>query len=114
MQSAASNRAIRLADRKRPPSRIASPIPALMKIDPQESLDFFRIVTDLCSDGGTLAKLSAMTSIPLSSLGAYKNGTEPTFSVGLCLLRHWEIKTGKTRDQAPMIRRKVITRVRKH
>jgi hypothetical protein len=76
-----------------------------MNITPTESIDWFRILTDLCADGGSLYQVSRITSIPRSSLQSYKQGVEPSHSIGMCLLRLWSISTGKDRDEAPTIER---------
>lgn len=76
-----------------------------MTVTPDHRIDWFRVLTDLCRDGGSLYQLSRITSIPRSSLQNYKRGVEPTHSVGMCLLRLWCIKTGNDRDEAPTQRR---------
>jgi len=68
-------------------------------------IDWFRVLTDLCSDGGSLYKLAAVTSIPRTSLQSYKNGVEPTHAVGMCLLAHWSAKTGLSGAEAPITAR---------
>jgi hypothetical protein len=68
-------------------------------------IDWFRVLTDLCSDGGSLYKLAAVTSIPRTSLQSYKNGVEPTHAVGMCLLAHWSAKMGRPGAEAPITAR---------
>jgi hypothetical protein len=70
-----------------------------------ERIDWFRVLADLCQDGGSLYQLSRITNIPRSSLQSYRLGVEPAHSVGMCLLRLWSIKTGADRDDAPCIER---------
>ncbi|MBC8642121.1 hypothetical protein IAG25_35540 [Caballeronia sp. EK] len=72
-----------------------------MTVTPELRIDWFRILTDLCQDGGSLYQVSRITSIPRSTLQNYKQGVEPSHSLGMCLLRLWAIKTGKDRDEAP-------------
>lgn len=76
-----------------------------MTVTPDISIDWFRVLTDLCRDGGSLYQVSRITSIPRSSLQSYKQGIEPSHSVGMCLLRLWSISTGRDRDDAPTIER---------
>lgn len=79
-----------------------------------QKIDWFRVLTDLCRDGGSLYQLSRITTIPRSSLNAYKNGMEPTHAVGMCILAHWSMKTGKPGCDAPMTRRAHSNIVRNH
>lgn len=74
-----------------------------MTITPDTRIDWFRVLTDLCQDGGSLYQVSRITSIPRSSLQSYKQGVEPSHSIGMCLLRLWSITTGKDRDDAPTV-----------
>jgi len=82
-----------------------------MSNKPDVAIDWFRVITDLTRDG-SLSQLSAITSIPRSSLGAYRNGVEPSHSIGMCLVRHWSIKTGRDRDEAPTIHKFLTISVR--
>lgn len=76
-----------------------------MTVTPDSRIDWFRVLTDLCQDGGSLYQVSRITSIPRTSLQNYKQGVEPSHSIGMCLLRLWSIQTGKDRDEAPMTQR---------
>jgi hypothetical protein len=67
-------------------------------------IDWFRVLADLCGDGFSLYKLSRITSIPRSSLQSYRNGVEPSHSVGSLLLIAWAIKSGSDPSEAPTIR----------
>ncbi|VVE10351.1 hypothetical protein [Pandoraea commovens] len=68
-------------------------------------VDWFRVLTDLCRDGGSLYQLARDTSIPRSSLQSYKAGSEPTHAVGMCLLAHWSAKVGRPGADAPLVTR---------
>jgi hypothetical protein len=74
-------------------------------VTPDTRIDWFRVLTDLCQDGGSLYQVSRITSIPRSSLQSYRLGVEPSHSVGSCLLRLWAITTGNDRDDAPTVER---------
>ncbi len=65
-------------------------------------IDWFRVLADLCQDGGSLYQLSRITSIPRSSLQSYRAGVEPAHSVGMCILRLWAITTDKPSEEAPV------------
>lgn len=77
----------------------------MLAVTLDQRIDWFRVLTDLCRDGGSLYQLSRLTTIPRSTLTAYKNGMEPTHAVGMCILAHWSIKTGKPGHDAPMTQR---------
>jgi hypothetical protein len=77
----------------------------MLAVTLDQRIDWFRVLSDLTRDGGSLYKLAETTTIPRSSLNAYKNGVEPTHAVGMCILAHWSIKTGKPGHDAPMTRR---------
>lgn len=68
-------------------------------------IDWFRVITDLTRDGGSIYQLARVTNIPRSSLNDYKNGVEPTHAVGMCILAHWSMKTGKPGSDAPITQR---------
>lgn len=72
-----------------------------MTVTPDVRIDWWRVLHDLCADGGSLYQVSRITSIPRTSLQNYKQGVEPSHSIGMCLLRLWSIRTGKDRDEAP-------------
>ncbi|KVX62458.1 hypothetical protein [Burkholderia stagnalis] len=73
-----------------------------------QRIDWFRILADLCHGGISLYKLSRVTSIPRSSLQSYRDGVEPSHSVGSLLLIAWSIKTGRDPLDAPtMLQRPV-------
>ncbi|WP_143189193.1 hypothetical protein [Paraburkholderia lycopersici] len=72
---------------------------------PATKVDWFRVLTDICRDGYSLYELARDTTIPRSSLNAYKNGAEPAHAIGMCILAHWSIKTGKPGHDAPITRR---------
>lgn len=80
---------------------------------PDYRISWFKVLADLCEGGGSLYKVAAITSIPRTSLQSYRNGREPAHSVGMCLLRHWSIKTGRDRDDAPVEKRYDSVSVRK-
>ncbi|CAG9255953.1 hypothetical protein [Paraburkholderia caribensis] len=73
-------------------------------VAPEQRIDWFRVITDLCRDGGSLYQLSGATGIPRRSLNSYKNGVEPTHARGMCILAHWSMKTGKSGSDAPTTR----------
>lgn len=64
-------------------------------------IDWFRILADLCHGGSSLYKLSMTTRIPRSSLQSYRDGVEPSHSVGSLLLIAWSVKTGRDPIEAP-------------
>lgn len=77
-------------------------------------IDWFRVLADLCQDGGSLYQLSRITSIPRTSLQSYRRGVEPAHSVGMCILRLWTIKSGHTIDEAPVTQKFESITVRNH
>ncbi|MBY4723971.1 MULTISPECIES: hypothetical protein [Burkholderia] len=64
-------------------------------------IDWFRVLADLCHGGSSLYKLSMTTRIPRSSLQSYRDGVEPSHSVGSLLLIAWSVKTGRDPIEAP-------------
>jgi hypothetical protein len=77
----------------------------MLAVTLDQRIDWFRVLSDLTRDGASLYQLYRVTTIPRSSLNAYKNGVEPTHAVGMCILAHWSIKTGKPGHDAPMTQR---------
>lgn len=77
----------------------------MRQLVPSNKIDWFRVLTDICRDGYSLYEFARDTTIPRSSLNAYKNGSEPTHAVGMCILAHWSIKTGRPGHDAPMTKR---------
>lgn len=75
------------------------------RILPDTRIDWFRILTDLCSDGYSMYDLARDTSIPRSSLQSYKQGVEPLHAIGMCVLAHWSMRTGKSGADAPRVPR---------
>lgn len=68
-------------------------------------VDWFRVINDLCGPDGSLYQLAQETKIPRSTLQAYKNGREPSHSVGMALLTRWSARVGKPGEQAPLMTR---------
>jgi hypothetical protein len=77
----------------------------MLAVTLDQRIDWFRVLSDLTRDGGSLYQLASTTGIPRRSLNSYKNGVEPTHARGMCILAHWSIKTGKPGHDAPMTRR---------
>ncbi|QDX22558.1 hypothetical protein FP568_15715 [Pandoraea pnomenusa] len=68
-------------------------------------VDWFRVINDLCGPDGSLYQLAQETKIPRSTLQAYKNGREPSHSIGMYLLAVWEKKAGGEGATAPLTTR---------
>ncbi|MCW5141072.1 hypothetical protein [Burkholderia cenocepacia] len=80
---------------------------------PDVRIDWFRVLDDLNRGGFSVARLSRITSIPRTSLNNYRYGAEPAHAVGMCILRHWSIQTGRDIADAPLVRRFTLQAVRK-
>ncbi|WP_347467539.1 hypothetical protein [Burkholderia stagnalis] len=72
---------------------------------PDVRVDWFRVLDDLNRGGFSISRLAEITSIPRTSLNDYRYGAEPAHAVGMCILRHWSIQTGRDVADAPLVRR---------
>lgn len=66
-------------------------------------MDWFRILVNLKAEGFSMYAVSHFTRIPRSNLTNYKQGTQPSYHHGLCLLQFWAEATGNDADDAPKI-----------
>lgn len=66
-------------------------------------VDWFRILVHLKAEGFSMYAVSHFTRIPRVSLINYKQGTQPSYHNGLCLLQFWAEATGNDPDDAPKI-----------
>ena len=71
--------------------------PASMRID------WFRLLVNLGKEGYSLRSISHFTGISKSSLIGYKNGSQPAYHIGVCLLQFWSEATGHDSTEAPTI-----------
>ncbi|WP_213768991.1 hypothetical protein [Caballeronia sp. dw_19] len=77
-----------------------------MNAPPRLIVDWARIVEETRRGGYSVAEISQYTTIPKSSLLSYQfNGTEPTHSTGVVLLRFWGTTTKQDANDPPLIRR---------
>lgn len=66
-------------------------------------VDWFRLLDQLKDEGYSLYDLSFFTEIPKSTLLGYKNGSQPPYHQGLCLVRFWAEATGQSIDDVPTV-----------
>ena len=66
-------------------------------------VDWFRILVHLKAEGYSLRAVGHFTSIPKSTLIGYKQGSQPAYHQGVCLLQFWAEATGKDTTEAPTI-----------
>jgi hypothetical protein len=71
--------------------------PASMRID------WFRLLVNLGKEGYSLRSISHFTGIPKTTLVGYKNGSQPAYHIGVCLLQFWSEATGHDSTEAPTI-----------
>lgn len=74
----------------------------LVGIDPQQRVDWWRVMDDLSKAGMTMEAVSAAVSIPVSTLAGYKNSNvEPKHADGERLVELWRRRVMPT---VPMTR----------
>lgn len=66
-------------------------------------VDWFRLLGQLKDEGYSLYDLSFFTEIPKSTLVGYKNGSQPPYHQGLCLIQFWAEATGNPIGEVPMV-----------
>lgn len=66
-------------------------------------VDWFRLIISLKVEGYSLRAISHFTSIPKTTLYGYKQGSQPAYHQGVCLLQFWAEATGRDSTEAPMI-----------
>lgn len=76
---------------------------AMMQPIPEVNVDWFRMLTQMQREGYSLHGVSYFTGIPKTSLINYKAGMQPSYNVGLQLIRCWAEATGQDPAQVPMI-----------
>jgi hypothetical protein len=68
-------------------------------------VDWFRLLEQLRAEGYSLYAVAHFTSIPRSTLIGYKDGSQPPYHLGVCLLQFWSEATGRATSEAPTINR---------
>lgn len=66
-------------------------------------VDWFRLLTDLKAEGYSLSAIGHFTRIPKSTIIGYKQGSQPAYHQGVCLLQFWSEATGRDTVEAPTI-----------
>lgn len=66
-------------------------------------IDWFRLLDQLKAEGYSLYAVAHFTNIPKSTLIGYKEGSQPPYHLGVCLLRFWSEATGLPVTEAPTI-----------
>lgn len=66
-------------------------------------VDWFRLLAQLKDEGYSLYAVSHFTEIPKSTLIGYKNGSQPSYHQGVCLLDFWVQATGKDVAEVPTV-----------
>lgn len=65
----------------------------LTSIDPQQRVDWWKVMDDLSKAGMTMEAVSAAVSIPVSTLAGYKNSNvEPKHADGERLVALWQLR----------------------
>lgn len=70
---------------------------------PVQRIDWFRVITDLAGFGYTAQALATHVGVAKSTLLGWKQGAEPRYSEGECLVAFWCAAKASTRDQVPMV-----------
>lgn len=70
-----------------------------------ESVDWFRVITDLRRAGETYLRIARAVAVSESAVRLWAGGTEPRYRDGVALLLLWERVTGKTQECAPLVSR---------
>jgi hypothetical protein len=92
-----------LSERRSPPSRGLARARAFGQRDSDIRVDWFRLLNQLKDEGYSLYAVSHFTAIPKSTLIGYKNGSQPSYHQGVCLLQFWSQATGKLLADVPTI-----------
>jgi len=66
-------------------------------------VDWFRLLGHLKDEGYSLYDVSFFTEIPKSTLIGYKNGSQPSYHQGLCLVQFWAEATGESIADVPTV-----------
>ncbi|HAV37441.1 MAG TPA: hypothetical protein DCX52_13995 [Massilia sp.] len=66
-------------------------------------VDWFRLLDQLKDEGYSLYDVSFFTEIPKSTLIGYKNGSQPPYHQGLCLVQFWAEATGNGIADVPTV-----------
>jgi len=66
-------------------------------------VDWFRLLDHLKDEGYSLYDVAFFTEIPKSTLIGYKNGSQPRYHDGLCLVQFWAEATGNGIAEVPTV-----------
>lgn len=66
-------------------------------------VDWFRLLDQLKDVGYSLYDVSFFTEIPKSTLIGYKNGSQPPYHQGLCLVQFWAEATNSSVAEVPTV-----------
>ena len=66
-------------------------------------VDWFRLLDQLKDEGYSLYDVAFFTEIPKSTLIGYKNGSQPRYHDGLCLVQFWAETMGRTMAEVPTV-----------
>lgn len=76
-----------------------------MHLNPDEKIDWFRIITDLERSGYSHFSISVVVNVGKRTVGGWKNGATPRWEEGEQLLSLWETVTKKGRETAHKVNR---------
>lgn len=77
--------------------------PLGVKQEPVERVDWFRMLTQMQAEGYSLHGVAYFAGIPKTSLIDYKNGMQPSYNVGVTLIKAWAEITGGDPVNVPKI-----------
>lgn len=66
-------------------------------------VDWFRLLDQLKVEGYSLYDVAHFTEIPKSTLIGYKNGSQPSYHQGVCLVLFWAQAMGKDATDVPKV-----------
>lgn len=86
--------------------RVESKTRARFLVQPDEKIDWFRVIIDLCRKGYTHKTIAvAVGAGGSTTVYGWKQGSTPSFDEGDRLVSLWAYVTENSRDSVPVIKR---------
>jgi hypothetical protein len=69
----------------------------------QVRIDWFRVITDILRAGYSIHSVAQVIKVPRSTLMGWKQGAEPRYTEGECLVSFWCQAVGRGRESLPLV-----------